>query len=90
MFLPEAWRPAWGMPGAKPSKRFAFSVVEIHTDEGIIGIGPGGGRLSPAGINRLKTFLVGSDPFYVLRFFEEHMGVRGGARMSLGGVDTAL
>lgn len=90
MFLPEAWRPAWGMPNTKPTKRFAFSVIEIHTDEGIIGIGPGGGRLSPTAIDRLKTFLVGSDPCYVTRFFEEHMGVRGGARMSLGGVDTAL
>ncbi|MFX0197678.1 MAG: mandelate racemase/muconate lactonizing enzyme family protein, partial [Candidatus Hodarchaeota archaeon] len=61
-----------------------------YTDDGIIGIGPGDGRLPPPAIDRLKSFLVNSDPFYVTRFFEEHMGVRGGARMSLGGVDTAL
>ena len=88
--LPEAWKPAWGMPDVKPMKTTNFSFVEIHTDEGITGIGPGGGRLSPGFIDRLKNFLVGSDPFYVAKFSEEYMGVRGISRTPLGGVDTAL
>ena len=45
--------------------RFVRTVVEVETDEGIVGIGEmgGGGEGAVMAFNGLKTYLVGHDPF---------------------------
>jgi L-alanine-DL-glutamate epimerase-like enolase superfamily enzyme len=80
--------PAWS-PGAQMRfQRGGGSVVEIHTDEGLTGIGPGvDASLLPA----LQARLVGQDPFETerhaatLRYYAAGMPYRGSA-----GVDIAL
>jgi glucarate dehydratase len=44
--------------------RFVRTVVEVETDEGLIGLGEmgGGGESAEAGFRALKTYLVGHDP----------------------------
>ena len=91
VILPVAWRAAWSMPDAKPNSTAGFSFVEIHTDEGITGIDSGG--LSQAFFERLRSALIGMDPFYVERFWRDYINQKGreyiwGER--LGGVDSAL
>ncbi|MCW3988339.1 MAG: hypothetical protein NWE87_08520, partial [Candidatus Bathyarchaeota archaeon] len=92
VILPEVWQPAWGMPDVEPRKTMGFSIIKIHTDEGITGIGPG--RLAETDLNQLKEVLVGFDPFYVETFWQDYVCRSGGrgvaGRESLGGVDTAL
>jgi len=90
--LPESWRAAWHEPDVKPTRSTFFAFFEIHTDEGITGIGPclPPESLSPAYITFMKKALIGSDPFYVERFWETNMVGREVAPGSLGGVDTAL
>lgn len=52
--------PAWN-PGTKSTYRIGGgSIIEIQTDQGLTGIGPG---MEPASINAAKTRLVGQDPF---------------------------
>lgn len=52
--------------------RFVRTIVEVETDEGIVGIGEmgGGGQSAQAAFAALKPYLVGHDPFRVeeLRF----------------------
>lgn len=92
VILPEAWQPAWQMPDVEPRKTMGFSIIKIHTDEGITGVGPG--RLSETTLERLKEVLVGLDPVYVEAFWQNYICQSGGrgitGRESLGGVDTAL
>jgi glucarate dehydratase len=44
--------------------RFVRTIVEVETDEGLIGLGEmgGGGESAEAAFNALKTYLVGHDP----------------------------
>ena len=44
--------------------RFVRTIVEVETDEGLIGLGEmgGGGESAEAGFRALKTYLVGHDP----------------------------
>jgi glucarate dehydratase len=44
--------------------RFVRTIVEIETDNGLIGLGEmgGGGETAEAGVRALKTYLVGHDP----------------------------
>lgn len=44
--------------------RFVRTIVELETDEGLIGLGEmgGGGESAEAGIRALKSYLVGHDP----------------------------
>jgi L-alanine-DL-glutamate epimerase-like enolase superfamily enzyme len=90
--LPEPWRPAWHEPDIKPQGATSFSFLKIYTDEGITGVGPclPPNSLPPAYIAFVKSTLIGSDPFYVERFFETNMGGREATTSSLGGVDAAL
>ena len=37
-----------------------FTVTEVHTDQGLVGIGPG---IPPENIETVKQMLVGQDPF---------------------------
>lgn len=52
--------------------RFVRTIVEVHTDEGIIGLGEmgGGGESAEQAFHGLKSYLVGHDPFQLeeLRF----------------------
>jgi len=45
--------------------RFVRTVVEVHTDEGIVGLGElgGGGEATETAIMGLKPYLIGHDPF---------------------------
>ena len=65
--LPEPWRPAWWEPNVEPVTELAWSVLRVHTDEGITGIGPGVG--DPAGAD-----VVGADPLRVGEFWDRHLG----------------
>src|ERR1043165_810827 len=44
--------------------RFVRTIVEVETDEGLIGLGEmgGGGESAEAGFRALKSYLVGHDP----------------------------
>jgi L-alanine-DL-glutamate epimerase-like enolase superfamily enzyme len=80
--------PAWNVGGQMKMQRGGGSVVEVHTDQGVTGIGPGVSReLLPA----LKQHLVGQDPFDT----ERHLKVlgyyaRGGSYKGCAGIDIAL
>ncbi len=89
--LPEIWRPAWWEPDVKPIRSFGFSFYKIHTDENIVGIGPHAD--TGAGPDAFAmSALVGSDPFYVERFWNACLGGRGPTfnRGSYGGLEIAL
>ena len=49
-----------GNAGGLPIKIGGFSVTEVHTDQGLVGIGPG---IDPSFIRNAKNILVGKDPF---------------------------
>jgi len=80
--------PAWN-PGTKTVIRVGGgSIVEVHTDQGITGIGPG---MDAALLPAVKAQLVGKDPFDTeqhmarLRYYAQGMAYRGAAS-----VDVAL
>jgi D-galactarolactone cycloisomerase len=80
--------PAWNPGGQMPFTVGGGTIVEIHTDEGITGIGPG---FDPALLPAIKQHLIGQDPFHteqhlaVLRYYASGAPYRGPA-----GVDIAL
>jgi D-galactarolactone cycloisomerase len=83
-----ALEPAWDPGRTWAFQRGGGSVVEIHTDQGLVGIGPGvEASLLPA----LRARLVGQDPFETeqhlaaLRYYAPGLPYRGSA-----GVDIAL
>jgi len=83
-----ALEPAWNPGGEMPFQIGGGSYVEIHTDEGLIGIGP---AVDPALLPAIKTHLIGEDPFETekhmarLRYYAAGPAYRGSA-----GVDIAL
>ena len=80
--------PAWDPGGSWPLRVGGGSYVEVHTDVGVVGIGPGcRGGLLPA----VREQLVGRDPFDI----ERHNAVLGYHAASLpyegtAGIDIAL
>jgi D-galactarolactone cycloisomerase len=54
--------PAWDLGGRMVFHKGGGFVTEIHTDAGVIGIGPG---FSPALLNTVRRLLIGTDPFDV-------------------------
>ncbi len=84
-------------PGGWRDKFWNFGV-EIHTDEGLIGIGAGGGGVAAIEIvkHALPKILIGRDPFDVEQLWEEMCwetiayGRKGIAVMAISGVDIAL
>ncbi|MDP6038757.1 MAG: mandelate racemase/muconate lactonizing enzyme family protein [Candidatus Latescibacteria bacterium] len=80
--------PAWSPGSEMRFQRGGGSVVEVHSDQGLVGIGPG---VAPELLPTLKRYLVGEDPFdterhlKVLRYYGRGMPYRGCA-----GVDIAL
>ena len=45
--------------------RFVRTIIEIQTDEGIVGLGEmgGGGESAELGFHHLASYLIGEDPF---------------------------
>jgi L-alanine-DL-glutamate epimerase-like enolase superfamily enzyme len=69
--LPEPWLSAWNAPGGRPVTSLGFSFYKVHTDEGIVGIGPTTGAST--------HMALGVDPFMVGEFWNKHMsGKRSG------------
>lgn len=69
--------PAWA-----PGSRMAFregggSVLEIVSDQGAVGLGPG---LDPAALPRVKALLVGKDPFDIEGLYGPIRAAGGGGR----------
>jgi D-galactarolactone cycloisomerase len=82
--LPQPWLPAWCEPDGTPVTEFRFSCYHLHTDEGIVGIGPYTGG-DPA-------LAEGVDPFMVRAFWDHHMSGRraGNAGHGAAGLEIAL
>ncbi len=80
--------PAWDVGGAMPFTVGGGSIVQIETDAGIMGIGPG---CAPEMVSTVRDLLVGEDPFdteqhqHRLRYYAAGLPYRGAA-----GVDIAL
>ncbi len=80
--------PAWNPGGRMAFRIGGGSFVEIHTDQGLVGIGPG---LDPQFLPAVRAQLVGKDPFdterhsAALQYYVLGMPYRGTA-----GVDIAL
>jgi L-alanine-DL-glutamate epimerase-like enolase superfamily enzyme len=79
---------AWNVGVSAPVVRGGGSFVEIHTDEGLVGIGP---AVDPQFIPAIREHLIGKDPFdveehaRVLRYYVHTLPYRG-----LAGIDIAL
>ena len=79
---------AWDVGGQMHFALGGGSVVEIHTDAGLVGIGPG---VQPALLPEIRMRLLGEDPFAVekhmatLRYYAAGLPYQGAA-----GVDIAL
>ncbi|MEM7131684.1 MAG: mandelate racemase/muconate lactonizing enzyme family protein [Chloroflexota bacterium] len=80
--------PAWDPGGQMLFRKGGGSVVEIQTDEGISGIGPG---VDPHLLPAIEARLLGQDPFAI----EQHMAAlryyaAGSPYRGMAGVDMAL
>ncbi len=86
--LPFEYLPAWFSPDGRPTKTYQFAFYRVHTDQGIIGLGPYGGEPD----SWVTNALVGLDPFFVERFWAKAMSGREMTfhRGSYGGLDVAL
>lgn len=74
--------PAWNPGGTMPFSVGGGSFIEIRTDQGLTGIGPG---IDPALLDAVRAQLVGKDPFDTeqhaarLRYYAQGVPYRGGA-----------
>jgi L-alanine-DL-glutamate epimerase-like enolase superfamily enzyme len=74
--------PAWNKGGSMRFTVGGGSVLEIRTDQGLAGIGPG---IDPALLEPVKAQLIGQDPFDTerhsarLRYYAQGASYRGGA-----------
>jgi len=62
------------------------SIIEVHTDQGLVGIGPGEGAgpgIAPGAVNGLKALLVGKDPFDIQNHAFDLYGRPGGAYVEI-------
>jgi D-galactarolactone cycloisomerase len=61
------------------------SIIEVHTDQGLVGIGPGGtgAEINPGVINAAKNLLVGQDPFDIQAHAFALYGRPGGAYVEI-------
>jgi len=86
--LPQEYRAAWFEPDGEPVTTYGFSFYRVHTDAGVTGVGPFGGDPDAFALRAL----IGSDPFYVERFFAAAMNGREMTfhRGSYGGLEVAL
>ena len=80
--------PAWNEGGLMHFSKGGGSFTEVHTDEGIVGIGPG---MDPSILDSVKNVVVGEDPFEIeqiaqkLKYHVHTLPYRGAA-----GVDIAI
>lgn len=80
--------PAWNPGGRMGFQIGGGSYVEVHTDQGLVGIGP---AVDPQLLPAVKAQLVGADPFdtekhvATLRYYAQGLPYRG-----VAGVDIAL
>ena len=80
--------PAWNEGGLMHFSKGGGSFTEVHTDEGIVGIGPG---MDPSILDSVKNVVVGEDPFEIeqiaqkLKYHVHTLPFRGAA-----GVDIAI
>lgn len=82
--LPEPWVPAWREPAGEPAESFDWSLVRVHTDEGVTGVGPATGDIR-------NIDLVGLDVGHVGEFWSSHLsGRRAGNTAGVAGVEIAL
>ena len=78
--------PAWPVFSTMNFRRGGGAIVQVHTDQGIVGIGP---AMDPRHLPAVKAHLVSKDPFDIeqhaaeLRFYAYGAPYRGTA-----GVDT--
>jgi D-galactarolactone cycloisomerase len=78
---------AWN-PGTVTTWRIGGgSVVEIQTDQGLSGIGPG---IDPAGLEAAKSQLIGRDPFSVEQLAGPLRYYAGGSPRTVSGLEIAL
>lgn len=86
--LTEDYRPAWREPDGKPIKAFGFSFYKVHTDDGLVGVGPYGGDPDSFVISAL----IGLSPYYVEKFWNLCMVGRERTfnRGNYGGLEVAL
>jgi D-galactarolactone cycloisomerase len=78
---------AWN-PGTTITERIGGnSVIEIHTDQGVTGIGPG---IEPALLEAAKAQLVGKDPFSVERLAGPLRYYIGGSPHTVSSLEIAL
>lgn len=86
--LPTKYRAAWREPDGSPIRSFSFSYYQVHTDEGIVGVGPQWGNPD----NFVMSALIGFDPFYVEKFWSSCMAGRelNFNRGTYGGLEIAL
>ena len=80
--------PAWNKGGSMRFSRGGGSFTEVHTDEGVVGIGPG---MDPSLVEPVKNVVVGEDPFEIeqiaqrLKYYVHTLPYKGAA-----GVDVAI
>ena len=90
--------PDYRPPRAAWRRDFWQFGVEIHTDDGLVGIGAGGGGVAGVAVVTcaLRDVLLGRDPFEVEQLWEDMYwataayGRKGVAIMAISGVDIAL
>jgi L-alanine-DL-glutamate epimerase-like enolase superfamily enzyme len=86
--FPEQWRPAWLEPEGPTLTGYHVRYLKVHTDEGIIGLGPHYG----APDETVRSYLIGSDPFMIEKFFYTFMNSRENhqLRVPYAGLEIAL
>jgi D-galactarolactone cycloisomerase len=78
---------AWN-PGTVTTQRIGGgSVIEIHTDQGLSGIGPG---MDPAWLEAAKSQLIGKDPFSVEQLAGPLRYYVGGSPRTVSALEIAL
>jgi L-alanine-DL-glutamate epimerase-like enolase superfamily enzyme len=74
--------------GRRGGRTGGGAIVEIYTDQGLVGIGPG---IAPAALDPIKTFLTGKDPFDINRHVATlYAGGREGGLRIPGGRPTGI
>ncbi len=86
--LAQEYRAAWFEPDGKPLTTYGFAFYKVHTDEGIVGLGPCSGVPD----SFATSALIGLDPFFIEKFCCAGMSGREMTynRGSYGGLEVAL
>ncbi len=81
-----ALEPAWNPGGEMSFTQGGGAIVEVHTDAGLVGIGP---ALDPALLSAVQAQLIGQDPFDIeqhvarLRYYAAGLAYRGAASVDI-------